>query len=439
MKNTLAVFSCMALSVGVSYGAVSVTNVSQGSDRTVTVNYALDREQIVTFGVETKTDDGAWVRLPGEKLKHLSGDCALFNTNSTGTIKWSPDFVGFDAAFAAGTIRFVVNAYEKDNPPDYLVVDLAEKVSAANQRFRFYEKAEDLPGGLLGNEDYRTRLLVLRRIRAKGIPWVMGSSAFETGRVEGNEMAHQVILDHDYYIGVFPLTQAQTEIIDRRRYRGDYLNFATKSALRIRDRIFYMGDWLPKARGASYPDVPSDSSVLGHLRAICKNAAEAEMLAFDLPSEAEWEFACRAGTTDGFWNDGSYIDRMWAKNTAVSETLPGRYLAGKDLTTIWNNRATIDPEDGGTPIAGSYPPNGFGLYDMHGGVWEYCLDTYADDITQLNGAVRTGDDNFTRRGGSWCEGACNCRSARRVSAGASYTGDHQENGMRVAAPITINF
>ena len=439
MKKIFFAVSWAALSVGMSRGAVTVTGVSQGADRTVTVSYALDREQIVTFGVETKTDDGAWVRLPGEKLKHLSGDCALFSTNSTGVIRWRPDFADFDEAFAVGTIRFVVNSYEKDNPPDYLVVDLAAKVSAANPRFRFYEKAEDLPGGLLGNEDYRTRLLVLRRIRAKGIPWVMGSSTLENGRVAAEETPHQVTLDHDYYIGVFPLVHAQAEFILGRKLEVDYLNFPVRSALRLRDRIFYNGPYIPYARGEAYPAVPDSNSVVGLLRTLCKNAAGQSMLAFDLPSEAEWEFACRAGTTDGFWNDGSHIDRTWTQNTSISETLPGRYLAGQDLATIWANRATVDPDVHGPPIAGSYAPNAFGLYDMHGGVWEYCLDTYVEDISAANGAVQTSGTLVTKRGGSWCEGACNCRSARRCSNGLLYSGDHQENGMRVAAPITINF
>lgn len=436
MKHTVFAFLCAVAVADVVPAAVTITGVEQGEDRTVTVAYAADREQIVTFGVETNAGDGAWIRLPGENLRHLSGDFAMLRPAGAGVIRWSPDFAGFDAAFAAGRIRFVVNAYERDNPPDYLVVDLAEKTSAAHPRLRFYERAEDLPGGLLGNEDYRMRLIVLRRIRARGVPWVMGSSAFETGRAT-DETPHQVTLAADYWIGVFPLTYAQTEIIYGKRFAAS-LNFPVRKELRLKDRVFY-STYEPIARGTAYPEAPAANSVPGLLRARCVNAEGEAMLAFDLPSEAQWEFACRAGTTDGCWNNGAPIDPDWTGNYPVSATLPGRYLAGADASAIWADKATTDPDVHGTPIAGSYAPNAFGLYDMHGGVWEYCLDTYAADITSQNGAVQTGGSAYVKRGGSWSSRADLCRSARRASESAVYSGDRQENGLRIAAPLDIAF
>ena len=436
MKTKLFAVASFCCATGLLHGAVTVTGVSQGDDRVVSINYTLDREQIVTFGVETNAGNGVWVRLDGARLNRLTGDFGRLLPADAYQIRWSPDLAGFDAALAAGSVRFVVNAYEKDDPPDYMVVDLAANVSAAHPRFSFFERAEDLPGGLLANEDYRMRLLVMRRIRAKGVTWVMGSSAMENGR-QTDETAHQVTLDADYYLAVFPLTHAQASVIVGSRFMGS-TNFPVRRALRIKDRVFY-SQYSPAARGTPYPMEPEATSVVGKLRTLCLNASKVQMLAFDLPSEAQWEFACRAGTTDGQWNDGSLIDRNWTKETATSETLPGRYLAGETAATIWDNKETVDPDVHGPPIAGSYPPNAFGLYDMHGGVWEYCLDTYAEDITQLNGAIRTDDANLVRRGGSWCSKACDCRSARRLSAGLAYSGDHQENGIRVAAPITINF
>lgn len=430
---SVAIFGCAA---GLLHGAVSVTGVSQGADRTVLVDYALDREQIVTFGAETNAGNGAWARPDGVHLNRLTGDFAQVLAAGNHQIRWSPDLAGFDEALAAGSVRFVVNAYEKDDPPDYMVVDLAAKVSAAHPRFSFYERAEDLPGGLLANEDYRMRLLVMRRIRAKGVTWAMGSSAMEIGR-QTDETAHQVTLDADYYLAVFPLTHAQASAIVGSRFMGS-TNFPVRRALRIKDRVFY-SQYSPFARGTPYPMAPEANSVVGKLRALCLNASHIEMLAFDLPSEAQWEFACRAGTTEGQWNDGSFIDRNWTQVSATSETLPGRYLAGETAATIWAEKGTIDPDVHGTPIAGSYPPNAFGLYDMHGGVWEYCLDTYAEDISRLNGAIRTGDALIVKRGGSWCSNASACRSARRLSGGLSYSGDYQESGLRIAAPIVINF
>ena len=437
MRNTVFTLFCAFAVAGVAPAAVTITGVKQGEDRNVTITYAADREQIVTFGVETNAGNGVWARLPGESLRHLSGDCAMLRPAGQGVIRWSPDFASFDADFAAGQIRFVVNAYERDNPPDYLVVDLAEKTSDAHPRLRFYERAEDLPGGLLGNEDYRMRLLVLRRIHARGVPWVMGSSAFENGRA-ADETPHQVTLGADYWIGVFPLTHAQSEIIYGKRFTDSALNFPIRKELRLKDRVFY-SQYEPIARGTAYPEEPAANSVPGLLRTRCRNADGVAMLAFDLPTEAEWEFACRAGTASGYWNDGSPIDSTWSKVCATSATLPGRYLAGADAATLWAGKATLDPDVHGPPIAGSYPPNAFGLYDMHGGVWEYCLDTYAADITAQNGAVQTGGAEYVKRGGSWCACADLCRSACRATAPAVYSGDYQENGLRIAAPIDIAF
>jgi formylglycine-generating enzyme required for sulfatase activity len=275
----------------------------------------------------------------------------------------------------------------------------------------------------------------LKKVIAKGVTWTMGS-IMEYGRFAQSEAPHRVTLDHNYYLGVFPATQRQCQLMYGENGIGGREGFAVDGDMRIRGNADYHGPnaWNINIRGKSfYPAAPAENSLLGNLRERVANSVD-----FDLPSEAEWEYACRAGTYEGYWNDGSRMEAT-ATEYKVDSKLPGRYR---------NNQADPDnidfkdcgPENG-TPIAGSYAPNGWGFYDVHGGVWERCLDWYQEDITHLNGAVNANGENrldgtagvnMVIRGGAWCVVACDCRAARRGATGPAYWGERWEYGFRVA-------
>ncbi|GCA85859.1 serine/threonine-protein kinase pkn1 [Microcystis aeruginosa NIES-2522] len=122
---------------------------------------------------------------------------------------------------------------------------------------------------------------------------------------------------------------------------------------------------------------------------------------YRLPSEAEWEYACRAGTTTAFH---------------FGETITAD-LANYRATETYADEPTGEYRQQTTPV-GQFPPNAFGLYDMHGNVWEWCADTWHDNY---NGAptdgsvwIKYGADNRSPlRGGSWYYNPYNCRSAFR--------------------------
>jgi formylglycine-generating enzyme required for sulfatase activity len=120
----------------------------------------------------------------------------------------------------------------------------------------------------------------------------------------------------------------------------------------------------------------------------CARLSQATKSNYQLPSEAEWEYACRAGTIS-------------------------KYNFGDEITP---DKANYNNTIGHITPAGKYSPNAFGLYDMHGNVWEWCEDTYRD---RYDGAKNDGtawvDDNYRRviRGGSWLLNAVLCRSATR--------------------------
>jgi formylglycine-generating enzyme required for sulfatase activity len=146
-------------------------------------------------------------------------------------------------------------------------------------------------------------------------------------------------------------------------------------------------------------------------------------LTFDLPTEAQWEYACRAGTTTSLNSGKNMMSGDF--DDAMDEV--GRY---------WYNGGSGYSQDctpdNGTAKVGSYLPNAWGLYDMHGNVWEFCLDWYEDNISAYGGALNVNPSNQAQtrsgatgsqrvfRGGSLKEVAGNCRSAKRASTSPSY-------------------
>jgi formylglycine-generating enzyme required for sulfatase activity len=154
--------------------------------------------------------------------------------------------------------------------------------------------------------------------------------------------------------------------------------------------------------------------------------------AYRLPSEAEWEYACRAGTTTArFWGDG--------------REEAGRYAKVADRSLMALRNAEFDPEryfdgDSGIPFTapvGSFRPNPFGLYDMLGNVWEWTADCWNETLKDipLDGSARTTADCSLRvlRGGSWYGDPWVVRAGNRNGSG---TGNRNANGgFRVARTL----
>ena len=116
----------------------------------------------------------------------------------------------------------------------------------------------------------------------------------------------------------------------------------------------------------------------------------------------------------------------------------GRLARYKGNVKQTGNTATFPPSESGTAIVGSYSPNAWGLYDMHGNICEFCLDVLKYDITDLNGEVNTSTvdkPGYVVRGGGFGRVANQARSAyREVSSYRDATSDY---GFRVACPVGI--
>ena len=255
-------------------------------------------------------------------------------------------------------------------------------------------------------------MLVMRKIMAKDVTWTMGSVS-EPGR-SSNEATHTVTLDRNYYIGVFEFTQTQWALIapgmTYPRVAPSKFALEGDKAMRPVEQVSYYdirartneGDTEAKT-STDYPHAPADGSFLAVLRTMTG-------IDFDLPLESQWEFACRAGNGEGHWGDGT----PFASNLS---NVPGRFADNGGMLDGGSWPTSDSTAEHGTAIVGSYAPNCWGLYDMHGNVGELVLDYYVNDISSYNGAYvpypSPADRAHLARGGVWSGEAKLCRSADR--------------------------
>ncbi len=285
---------------------------------------------------------------------------------------------------------------------DYMVVDLSAGHRA--QSYPVLTKSEPPPGGW--TDEHKTTKLVLRRIPEGS--FVMGSPSDEYGRF-CHEAQRKVRLRQAFYIGIFPVTQQQWYQV-----MGTWPGYFTRPDYRPARPV----ESVPYARirGADVgPPVRNDTAEDTFLGRLCRRTG----LHFDLPTEAQWEYAARAGVSTALHT---------GKNLANLHRCP-------NLTALarYGHDTVFDPgsdTSAGTATVGSYPANAWGLYDIHGNVWEWCRDSYE---AHPGGGTDPAGTRFghyrVMRGGSWVSLARDCRLAHRHSSPPAYAGS--TDGFRV--------
>ena len=226
----------------------------------------------------------------------------------------------------------------------------------------------EIPGGtfMMGTEDEEIARLVKK----------FGWDGFRR-----EKPPHPVTVS-SFYMGRYPITQAQWQAIAATAKID--IDLKTNPSR-------FKGDELPVEQVNWYEATE-----------FCKRLSRETKREYRLPSEAEWEYACRAGTTTAFH---------------FGETITAD-LANYRATETYADEPTGKYRRKTTPVGYFQVANAFGLYDMHGNVWEWCADTWHDDYkdapTDGSAWIENGNDNrYPFRGGSWFVSPYYCRSAYR--------------------------
>ncbi len=258
---------------------------------------------------------------------------------------------------------------------DVITVDLYGQESSRSKSFAGFFPED------LGNS------IVLEMVYIPGGTFMMGSPYGEEGRQNWESPQHQVTVPA-FFAGKYPITQAQWQAVMGKNRSG------FKGEKRPVENLWW------------------DEAI-----EFCGKLSQQTGKKYRLLSEAEWEYACRAGTTTPFH---------------FGETITPELANYQEDYCYGNAPQKLYPEQ--TTDVGSFPPNAFGLYDMHGNVWEWCSDTRHNSY---NGAPTDGsswetgtNNDRVQRGGSWFSRAVFCRSAYRSMNSVGYS--LRDSGFRVA-------
>ena len=338
MKATMFLLAgCAAAACVAARPRVTVTGL-RDMGGTLHVQYAVDAPAVVTFAVLTNG-----VPIGGEwTATGVKGDVFRRVAAGTHSFQWKAYHEGLpEFRLDGATAKVRVKAWALDAPPDYVVFDLADGASAT-----YYESAEQIAGGVT-NVACKTTKLVMRKIPAAGATFRMGSPLGEAGR-QTRETDTLVTLTNDYYLGVYPLTNAQY---------ARMANGTSTSRAPLQSGFYGVrgGDGGTKAWPADGHAVDKESCVI-------YKARQGTGLAFDLPTRAQWEFACRAGGKAALYTGEELSVTADGEDAALSA------IAWYGRNTTLSGTTYIIPE------VGLKRPNAWGLHDMLGLVWEWTLD-----------------------------------------------------------------
>jgi formylglycine-generating enzyme required for sulfatase activity len=359
MKTIIAaVFGMAAL------GAFATTTISDVIVRQqwpwngkVNIDYILHGEEGSQHDIAVTLRNGSSVIT--NEYGSLSGDL-IGVTPGARRIVWDPAYNNPSYPEAL-MVNFSVSLSTADDDNTYMIVDLSGGASAAEYPVSFMSAPP--AGGW--TQEYKTDKLVLRRIPAGSA--VLGSPEDEIGRSQYFEIQRRTTFTNSFYMAVFETTQKQFENVmgyvpssipsgglgdNRPVSHVEYqLLRGTNSAWKAGTSGHAAGTW-PQHEATSFFGILNSK-----LPAAALSAAGLGDYEMELPTVSQWEYACRAGTT-GSYNNGTTI-------AADTETDPNADLLAWYGGTVYNYGVAVGQKLG----------NAYGLYDMHGNVWEITRDS----------------------------------------------------------------
>ena len=428
MKNTSTTPLLLAACQALAHAALALPTISDvalsvnETQRRATITYVLSGgPAIVTADILT---NGVSI---GEA--NCSGMCLDVNksvTNGTHEILWLIDHGDTEGLRLEGVqVEAKLTAWRPETPPDYLVVGLT-----CTNDVRYYTSTNALPGGVQ-NDAWRTTHIVMRKIPAAGVRCRLGCATGETGVKKTGANAYDtsiretpriVTFTNDFWMGIFEFTQGQFAQISTNNtslFKG-----YPDSPFRPMEKITWN-----RLHDSGWPDSNHwvvASSQIGILRR--RTGVE-----FDLPTDAQWEFACRAGCS-------------YALYTGVGLTSDLGRCSNLDKIAWYDQNSS-----GQTHPVGLKEPNAWGLYDMLGNVWEWCLD-WGNSQVAISGEESVEPVGLTfeqtinppdtaervKRGGSYYNQARSSRCASRGMEDRQRAAIHN-TGFRLIAPITLKW
>lgn len=343
MKKTFASLASMMMAVACSAATIEQVCVRQQWpwEGRVRIDYALKSElgEVVDIGVTIRNSEGETVM---SSSAAFSGDLVEVYPGER-TIWWDPSKSGLSLS-ELPQLKFVLTA--ETDPQRYCIIDIA---TAGAYGVSYAAKA---PEGGWNADEYKTTKIVLRHVKPGD--FMMGSPEDEPGRraeTSGNNIPdmpqHRVTLTTDYWLGIFPITFKQASLVHGSEfgktgtYVGNQTDTSPASNLSYDD---LMGALVPPQAEWTQPTA---DSWIGTLSGSITSGTLPAGAYLSLPTEAQWEYACRAGTTTAY-NNGS--DSLGSDGPAF-------------------------PSDNPMCPVGGYRPSAWGFYNMHGCVWQWTCES----------------------------------------------------------------
>ena len=408
--RALSAIALMLPLCGVAAPTISIDRVQQRYpwNRLVDIDYTLSgltgdvNDYRIVFTASAVTNGVAISVVCSNFLDYAA--CDLPTAEGASRVTWdaAADGAGFFAKDATVAAQLVYQPVTQTDA-DYMIVDLSSGASSAAYPVRYVRFPRNNDFSVQFNRPrYKTTHLVLRRVEAGTFTMGNGTS--------GAALAHTVQLTQDYYLGLFELTRTQ------------YLSVVggkDPSSMKHTDTPESPTAWCPVGKLPQTTILAGDG-VLARLtaRATCRGEGVGS---FVLPTEAQWEYACRAGTTTKYF---------WG----TSDALAGNYAWYKDNCL------------GADQAVGLKLPNPWGFYDMAGNADEWCNDCYAnytDDPAYVAGGTTVDPKGVASAANAVLRGAYWTYSETRLGDLTSYIrynapsgSDYSNHGLRVSLTVS---